>query len=320
MTLKLKATYIIAGAVIISAAAIPLASFAQTNSGKHLARNNSSIHANFRPASRIKGQQAINGTVTAISGTNITVTATGGTVYSVDASAAKLLKFGASGLSLSNIQVGDKITVMGMVTGTSVSAKDINDQSFVGRDVFMGKVTAINGAALTINSMTKSASTVYTIDVGSAVLTKGATTAITLANISVGDQIVAIGALTGTNVKAVSLMDLGAGKMDKKDKAEEKPAITANIHSGTVTAINGNSITIDSMFGKTKTTYAVDASTAVLTKGRGTGMAIVLSNIAVGDRLMITGPLSGTSIKATAIRDLGAKKSLPAWGHKPKNK
>ncbi|MFI5205433.1 MAG: DUF5666 domain-containing protein, partial [Candidatus Paceibacterales bacterium] len=73
---------------------------------------------------------------------------------------------------------------------------------------------------------------------------------------------------------------------------------------GKVTAVNGTSITIT---GRTKpndtataTTYTVDASNATVTKN---GSSSSVSNIAVGDTLMVQGTVTGTNIVATTIRD-----------------
>lgn len=73
---------------------------------------------------------------------------------------------------------------------------------------------------------------------------------------------------------------------------------------GTVTAINGNLITLTSKIKGATTTYTVDASSATITKGIGTSTtAIAVSGITVGDRLVVQGTVSGTAITATTIRD-----------------
>ena len=72
---------------------------------------------------------------------------------------------------------------------------------------------------------------------------------------------------------------------------------------GTVSAINGNTLTVASKgFGQnaTSTTYAVDATNATVTKN---GSASSLGNISVGDNVSVQGTVSGTSVTATSIRD-----------------
>lgn len=75
---------------------------------------------------------------------------------------------------------------------------------------------------------------------------------------------------------------------------------------GTVTAIDGSTITVQSRgVGQnaaqaTPATYTVDASNAAITKNNATAS---LSDIAVGDTIMAQGTVSGTSVTATTIRD-----------------
>lgn len=66
---------------------------------------------------------------------------------------------------------------------------------------------------------------------------------------------------------------------------------------GTVTAINGNSITMTSKNG---TSYTVDATTTKITKADAT---TTLANIQVGDSLFVRGTTTGTNIVATNIID-----------------
>lgn len=78
---------------------------------------------------------------------------------------------------------------------------------------------------------------------------------------------------------------------------------------GTVSAVSGNTITVTSKFrprgnssstSTTATTYTVDASKATVTKN---GASSSVSNIAVGDTIMVQGTVSGTNVAATSIRD-----------------
>ena len=67
---------------------------------------------------------------------------------------------------------------------------------------------------------------------------------------------------------------------------------------GQVTAINGTSITITD--SRNSTTYIVDVSNATVTKN---GAASSVSNIAVGDTIVVQGATSGDSVTATSIMD-----------------
>ena len=72
---------------------------------------------------------------------------------------------------------------------------------------------------------------------------------------------------------------------------------------GSVSAVNGTNITVASRgFGKNTatTTYSVDASSATIMKGNATS---TISDIVVGDNVVIQGTVTGTSVKATTIRD-----------------
>ncbi len=72
---------------------------------------------------------------------------------------------------------------------------------------------------------------------------------------------------------------------------------------GTVSAKDGMTLTVESRgFGRESatTTYSVDASNATVFKDAATSS---LDNISVGDRVMVEGTISGTSVTATSIRD-----------------
>jgi len=72
---------------------------------------------------------------------------------------------------------------------------------------------------------------------------------------------------------------------------------------GTVSAVNGTTVTVTSKgFGAnaTQTTYTVDATKATVTKN---GSASSLANVSVGDTVSVEGTVSGTNVAATAIRD-----------------
>ncbi|MFA6354373.1 MAG: hypothetical protein WCX12_01660 [Candidatus Paceibacterota bacterium] len=98
--------------------------------------------------------------------------------------------------------------------------------------------------------------------------------------------------------------EMGMGR--KNGQMPKVPGI-----SGTVTAINGSTLTItgkarsnkDGSAG-TATTYTVDASNAKVTKGNTTS---TVSSIAVGDNIMAQGTITGTNIIATIIRDGSGK-------------
>ena len=73
---------------------------------------------------------------------------------------------------------------------------------------------------------------------------------------------------------------------------------------GTVSAINGNTLTVSGKKGfgstATTTTYTVDTTNAKITKNNTAG---TIASIAVGDTVMVQGTVSGTNVNATTIRD-----------------
>ena len=159
-------------------------------------------------------QGLVVGTVASISGTVLTLTGPNNTTYTIDASQAKVMggMMTGPGLSLANVQVGDKLMVMGTINGTSVVAKTLADRSFEGRNIFSGSVTAVNGSLLTISSRSKTGTTTYMLDVSSATISKGAMknqTMIQPSEIMVGDHLSAVGSLSGSTVRATSVSDMG---------------------------------------------------------------------------------------------------------------
>lgn len=73
-----------------------------------------------------------------------------------------------------------------------------------------------------------------------------------------------------------------------------------NIVFGSVTALNGNIITVNIKRATTTTTYSVDATNAVVIKNRAT---TTVSAILVGDTIVAQGTVTGTSVVAAHIFD-----------------
>ena len=156
-------------------------------------------------------------------------------------------------------------------------------------NMLVGTVTAISGTTLTV---TDEKNIVYTVDASNAKIDPGMLggPGLTVSNILVGDRVVVTGPIVGTTETAKTISD--------------RALSGRNIFMGTVTATNGSMLTIDSTTKKIKTSYTVDASSAVLTKGMKAGTSIVVSDIKIGDRVFAIGTLSGSTILATSVRDL----------------
>ena len=69
------------------------------------------------------------GNVTVINGNTITVKSENGSVYTVNAASANVYSKSQTQVTLSDVKIGDKVQVMGDISGTSVSAQIIHDFS-----------------------------------------------------------------------------------------------------------------------------------------------------------------------------------------------
>jgi hypothetical protein len=240
-------------------------------------------HAQVKSASRLQISSAANspagtgqhvkpvkpaavGKVTAISGDTITLTGMNNTTYTVDATNATVQKISAPAVP----------------------------------------VAQASGTPSTSSSTTAPAKSKPTI------------TTISVSNIAVGDTLMVQGTVTGTNVTATKIVDStfgawGHGGSGMGQKSGQKPGVM-----GKVTAVNGNTITVS---GMNNTTYTVDATNATVQKisapvaattgstssstppAKPTLTTISVSNIAVGDTIMVQGTVTGTNVTATKITD-----------------
>lgn len=195
-----------------------------------------------------------------------------------------------------------------------------------------GTVSAISGNIITVSSTrrmppttatgsagslqaTTPVSTTYTIDATNATITKN-NVAGTIGSIVVGDTIMAQGTLTGTNLVATTIRDgmmtRTPGVNDKNGQPGKVPPemtspITGNgqpIVAGTVSTLNGNTLTITN---KSNVTYTVDATNAKIVDEQNT---IAISGVAVGDSVVVQGTVNGNSITASSIID----QKLPTTG------
>ncbi len=228
----LQATIASSALVATLIATMPLsASAAQMKHAKHTSLTHHVVvkktvhkamttHTNEKLPRTAFQNHGITGTVASINGSSITLTASS-TTYTIDASNAKFNQgFAAAGttFTISNIQTGDRLMVQGTVSGTNVTATSIRDASVMGRNLFSGAVTAINGSSITLQSrgMRNSTPTTYTVDASNATITKGmgtTATTITVGTIAVKDHLMVAGTLSGTNITATSVTDVGVRAM-----------------------------------------------------------------------------------------------------------
>jgi len=259
------------------------------------------------------GTPGIFGTVSAINGDTLTVNGSKGfgsnatnTTYTVDATNAKVTKSNATG-AVSAIAVGDKVMVQGKINGTSVTATNIRDGVMpnggarAGMGV-AGTVSAINGTSLTVTSKgrpTGSSATAtpitYTVDASSSTVTKNGT-ASSLSSIAVGDTVMVQGTVSGTSVTAKTIRD-GVSQAQPVIQGNGQPVV-----AGSVTALSGNTITITN---KSNVTYTIDAINSKFVETGVTNPTI--SNIAVGDNVIVQGTVNGNSVTASSVIDQKAK-------------
>lgn len=178
------------------------------------------------------------------------------------------------------------------------------------RPAVVGKVASINGDSITVTSMgfprmaSSTTSTTYTVDATNAVVMKaGATT--TVSSIASGDTIVVVGTVSGTNVTATKIMDgVMPGRGPRPNNGGSGAQIQGNgepVVAGTVSGVSGSTITLTN---NGSVTYTIDATNAKI-QVKGNASAAV-SSIASGDKIIVQGTVSGTSITATSVIDQGA--------------
>ena len=190
-----------------------------------------------------------------------------------------------------------------------------------------GNVTAINGNTLTVAD--KKSGTVYTVDASSATIekfaspvagstTKPTPTTISVSGIALGDNVMVQGTVSGTTISASKIMDGmmmgGRGGCSAKGGPALGWGNKRGGQLGTVSSVSGNTITLT---GKDGTTYTVDASKATVKKIN----TAALSDVQVGDALMVKGTTSGTTVTATEILDgqLGGPGHAPTTTSPPAN-
>lgn len=164
------------------------------------------------------------------------------------------------------------------------------------KPIITGTVATINGISFTVTTKAKhkgGVATTYIVDASNATVTKNGVVS-TISSIAVGDKVMIQGTLNGTNVVAQTIRD----GITKKLPAE--PIIQGNgqpIVAGSVTSISGSTITITN---KSNVIYTIDASNAkILVKNQTSS----ISNVIVGDNLIVQGTVNGTSVVASSVID-----------------
>lgn len=182
-----------------------------------------------------------------------------------------------------------------------------------------GTVSSLSGDTIVVSSKAwgpnnsqsgsqASAATSYSVDATNASVMKNGT-ASSLSAIAVGDTVMVQGTVSGTSVTATKINDgMPQGMPGKGGVMGGKPTIGIQgngepVVGGSVSAVNGSSLTVASKAGPT---YSVDASAATVFKGNATSS---VSAVAVGDNVVVQGTVNGTAVTASSAMDQGAPQS-----------
>jgi len=190
------------------------------------------------------------------------------------------------------------------------------------RSGVFGTVTSVSGNTITITGQqgfgSSSPQTSFTVNAANAVVMKNNATS-TIASVAIGDKIFAQGTVSGTNVTATMIRDgvmmgmrgngkgpNGAGAPGQNKNGDWSGASTTSailgngqpVVAGAVSIINGNQLTVTT---KSNVTYSVDATNAKFVSGNNSTLA--LSNVSVGDTVLIQGSINGTNVAASTVID-----------------
>jgi hypothetical protein len=166
--------------------------------------------------------------------------------------------------------------------GDNSDNEDNQDRSE--RKAFAGTVSAVSATGFTL---TDAKGTVYTVTTAGATIQKPFSGTLVLADIKANDKVVVKGTLTGTTIAAKSIIDM---------PANTHPAATR----GTVTAVNGNVITVQNTHTGvvSNVTVNADANTQVTKDGK----AATLADATVGTKISVKGLWNETLNILNAIK------------------
>lgn len=179
-------------------------------------------------------------------------------------------------------------------------------RGMMGKPAVVGTVSAVNGNSITVSGRqgfgTSTPATTFTVDATNAKVMK-ANAASTVSSIAVGDTVVVQGTVSGSNVTATMIRDGVMMMRGAGNKTGQTPAVQGNgepVIAGTISAINGASLTVTN---KSNVTYTVDTTNAKILLGN---TASSLSSVKVGDAVVVQGTVNGNSIAASSVIDQAA--------------
>ncbi len=241
--------------------------------------------ASAAPTTPAVRANVIVGQVKAISGVTLTIERGQGPELQVltDAQTRYHTRDNAA-VTFADIQVGDQITARGQWQNGQLLARGV----LLMPDRVGGLVTAINGTTLAITKLDGSALNVATTST-TKFQTKDNPNA-QFSDIKVGDMIEAAGELNSDTLTAI--------RVNFRTPIEK----TGPFAPGKISAVNSNSLTLNVGFGR-DLTVNVSSSTFIVKRDSQGGQVIQLSDLTVGENVLVTGVRSsdGSSMDAKTI-------------------
>jgi hypothetical protein len=187
-------------------------------------------------------------------------------------------------VAFADVQVGDQITVRGQWQNGQLLARDV----LLMPDRAGGLVTAINGTTLAITKLDGG-----TLNVATTATTKFQTKDnpnAQFSDIKVGDVIEAAGDLSGSTLTAI--------RVNFRTPIEK----TGPFAPGKISAVNSDSLTLNIGFGRDLTVNVSSSTFIVKRDGQG-GQVIQLSDLSMGENVLVIGMRSsdGMSMDAKTI-------------------
>ncbi len=212
---------------------------------------------------------------------------------------ASYLILGGSALAASAATAATK-------TGSRQSMHAMSSNERQVKPMVVGTVSGINGAVITVASKN---GTTYAVDTSNAKISSGFGSSahiLSSSAIALNDTVAVIGTRDGTSIKATAIMD----------GVSAAHGMNGSPHfGGIITALNGSSFTISSMTrgqkGATNGTVTYTVTTTSSTVFMKNNTLDSLSDLAVGQRVMITGTLDTASnvISAAGVNLMTMKKA-----------
>ncbi len=173
-------------------------------------------------------------------------------------------------------------------TYSRISSHKVRSLNASSTPIVFGTVESINGSSIILTSISKGATTTYTIDASVAKIIKAGDATTTVSSIVVGDKLLVRGTIIGTNVSAQTITE-GRSKGAKWAHAPKGFHPEFNGIIGKVSNISGSTLTVITTKKNATTTYTVDATN------------VSIANIQIGETIIVRGTVNGTSVIAKSI-------------------